>query len=94
MELSSAPILWILVEVVIPLRLRDVQEGIPMLVMVTENQLISPQAVCAGCLMADHNGQPRWQQGELRCGRLITGIGGDQPAQFECQMGFRIANIG
>jgi hypothetical protein len=64
-----------------------------MLVMMTENQLISPHTVCASCLMADRNGQPRWQHGELRCGRMVTGIAGDQPPQFECQMGFRIAEI-
>jgi hypothetical protein len=64
-----------------------------MLVMLTDNQLISPQSVCQTCLLADHNGQPRWHQGQLRCGRAISGLRQDQPAQFECQMGFRIADI-
>jgi hypothetical protein len=64
-----------------------------MLVMLTDNQLISPQTVCQGCLMADHNGRPRWQQGVLRCGRQVTVLNEDQPAQFECDMGFRIADI-
>ncbi|NJL44982.1 MAG: hypothetical protein HC922_03000 [Leptolyngbyaceae cyanobacterium SM2_3_12] len=64
-----------------------------MLVILTENQLISPQSVCQTCLMADRNGQPRWQQGELRCGRMIPASAHDQPTQFECQMGFRIASI-
>lgn len=64
-----------------------------MLVMLTDSQLISPQAVCQTCLMADQNGQPRWQQGELRCGRMIPDLTHEQPTQFECQMGFRIASV-
>jgi len=64
-----------------------------MLVMLTDNQLISPQTVCQGCLMADQHGRPRWQQGELRCGRQVAGLDAGQPTQFECEMGFRIAAI-
>ena len=64
-----------------------------MLVMLTDTQLISPQAVCQGCLMADQNGRPRWNQGVLRCGRPVVGSNENQPAQFECEMGFRIADI-
>jgi hypothetical protein len=64
-----------------------------MLVMMTDNQLISPQAVCQSCLMADHNGQPRWRQGSLYCGRMVSGLDRNQPVQFECQMGFRVTSI-
>ena len=64
-----------------------------MLVIMTENQLISPQVVCCNCLMADRHGQPRWQQGVLRCGRRVAGLDQTQPTQFECQMGFRVADI-
>lgn len=64
-----------------------------MLVVMTENQLLSPAVVCQNCLMADQQGQPRWHQGQLRCGRLLSEMHDGQPAQYECQMGFRIANI-
>ena len=64
-----------------------------MLVIMTDNQLISPQAVCSSCLMADRHGQPRWQQGRLRCGRPVVSLDQAQPALFECQMGFRVADI-
>ncbi|HEY9877789.1 MAG TPA: hypothetical protein V6D29_05000 [Leptolyngbyaceae cyanobacterium] len=64
-----------------------------MLVIVMDNQLIAPQAVCQGCLMANQQGQPRWHHGELRCGRTLNQIDSGQPTQYECQMGFRIANI-
>lgn len=64
-----------------------------MLVILMENQLLAPQHVCQSCLMADQSGQPRWQDGQLRCGRALNKLGDNQPDQFECQMGFRIANI-
>nr|WP_256995564.1 hypothetical protein [Halomicronema hongdechloris] len=43
--------------------------------------------------MADQHGRPRWHHGELRCGRLLARMSEAQPEQYECQMGFRIANI-
>ncbi|MBE9076907.1 hypothetical protein IQ241_06295 [Romeria aff. gracilis LEGE 07310] len=65
-----------------------------MLVILMENQLLSPQAVCPGCPMADQSGQPRWQSGQLRCGRPLENRIQNGPAhQYECQMGFRIAEI-
>lgn len=64
-----------------------------MLVVVMENQLLQPQQICQGCLMADQSGQPRWRQGELRCGRALSHAAHEAPTQYECQMGFRIANI-
>ncbi|MGF1568284.1 MAG: hypothetical protein ACFCVD_09480 [Nodosilinea sp.] len=64
-----------------------------MLVILTDDQLISPQTVCSSCLMADQNGQPRWQQGRLGCGRMLPGPSQGQPTQFECQMGFRVAQV-
>jgi hypothetical protein len=64
-----------------------------MLVILMENQLVSPQQVCPTCLMADQGGQPRWQQGQLRCGRALRKQEQGQPDQYECQMGFRIAHI-
>lgn len=64
-----------------------------MLVILMENQILQPKQVCQSCLMADISGQPRWDQGQLRCGRALAKLGDSLPNQFECQMGFRIANI-
>lgn len=64
-----------------------------MLVILTKNQILPPQQVCQTCLLANQNGQPRWHQGQLRCGRAISKLSENQPEQYECQMGFRIANI-
>ncbi len=64
-----------------------------MLVMLTKNQLLAPRQVCQTCLLADRRGQPRWRQGQLCCGRLIHKTAASQPQQYECRMGFRIANI-
>ncbi|MEM6424601.1 MAG: hypothetical protein AAGF66_01115 [Cyanobacteria bacterium P01_H01_bin.119] len=64
-----------------------------MLVMLTQEQLLSPQVVCQGCLMADSTGQPRWRHGQLRCGRPIGSPGQGQSQHYECQMGFRVTNI-
>jgi len=64
-----------------------------MLVMLTDNQLLSTQAVCPGCVMADQSGRPRWHNGQLRCGRTVNNVGNGQPHHYECQMGFRIADV-
>jgi hypothetical protein len=64
-----------------------------MLVIMMEDQLISPQQVCQACLMADQSGQPRWNQGRLRCGRALGKVTEQVPEQFECQMGFRVVHI-
>jgi len=64
-----------------------------MLVILMDNQVISPNQVCQSCLLADQSGQPRWRGGQLRCGHAIARISEQQPAQYECEMGFRIANI-
>ncbi|MDX2231654.1 MAG: hypothetical protein NW220_18615 [Leptolyngbyaceae cyanobacterium bins.349] len=64
-----------------------------MLVILMENQLISPNHVCSTCLLADQSGQPRWSSGRLRCGRALQKHDDQQMEQFECQMGFRVANV-
>ena len=64
-----------------------------MLVILMDKQLLPTQKVCPGCLMANRQGQPRWQHGKLRCGRLLEKLADEQPDQYECQMGFRVANI-
>jgi hypothetical protein len=63
------------------------------LVILMDNQLLSPKQVCQSCLMADASGQPRWSSGKLRCGRVLNPINQQNPEQFECEMGFRVANI-
>ncbi len=65
-----------------------------MLVIITDRQIICPQDICVGCLWATTQGQPRWRQGQLRCGQQISQLtGGEQPSAYECQMGFRLVNI-
>ncbi|NJK37640.1 MAG: hypothetical protein HC835_08395 [Oscillatoriales cyanobacterium RM2_1_1] len=64
-----------------------------MLVILMENQLIEPEQVCQGCLLANQKGQPRWKGGQLTCGQLVEKPIHDQPDQYQCQMGFRIADI-
>lgn len=64
-----------------------------MLVVLTDKQVISAEQICQGCLLADRSGLPRWRQGQLYCGRLLN-IGQIQQANiYECQMGFKVANI-
>jgi hypothetical protein len=64
-----------------------------MLVILMENQVLAPQQVCQSCLLADGSGQPRWRGGQLRCGQAIGKFTEQQPDQYECMMGFRIAQI-
>ena len=58
-----------------------------------ENQLVAPQQVCQGCLLAAQSGQPRWKGGQLCCGHRVPKLVHTQLDQYECQMGFRIASI-
>jgi hypothetical protein len=64
-----------------------------MLVILTDEQILSPDQVCQGCLMADHHGSPRWRQGKLGCGQSLGRVDRNHPALFQCQMGFKLANI-
>ncbi|NEO32367.1 MAG: hypothetical protein F6K36_18435 [Symploca sp. SIO3C6] len=64
-----------------------------MLVILMDEQVISPSQVCHGCLLADHNGQPRWRHGKLSCGHAIRKLTENEPDQYECEMGFRIAKV-
>ncbi len=64
-----------------------------MLVILTDNQILSTQNICQSCLMADQSGQPRWRQGKLQCGRAVRDYGEQQPNQYECQMGFRVVAV-
>lgn len=66
-----------------------------MLVILTEDQLLSPQVVCQSCLLADRQGQPRWHHDRLCCGRLLDQLSDTEPhpKQYQCQMGFRVAEV-
>jgi len=64
-----------------------------MLVILMDEQVLSPNQVCQNCLLADQSGQPRWHRGKLGCGQAIRKLTPHQPDQYECEMGFRIANV-
>jgi hypothetical protein len=64
-----------------------------MLIMFTDEQLFSPHLVCQNCLLADSQGQPRWQKGRLRCGHPICRPSEQQLQQYQCRMGFRVAEV-
>jgi hypothetical protein len=66
-----------------------------MLVVIINNQIIAPERVCQACLMA-RDGQPRWQQGKLGCGRLVHNLNccpEPQSDTYVCQMGFRLVDV-
>ncbi|WP_299491931.1 hypothetical protein [Acaryochloris sp. IP29b_bin.137] len=66
-----------------------------MLVILTKDQLLSPQVVCQSCVLADRQGRPRWRQDRLCCGHLLEQISETEPQskQYQCQMGFRVAEV-
>ena len=65
-----------------------------MLVIVTDNQILATDVVCHSCLFANQQGQPRWSQGQLQCGRLLGSQDNNKLSQYECCMGFKIAEVG
>ncbi|MBD2580320.1 hypothetical protein [Oscillatoria sp. FACHB-1406] len=64
-----------------------------MLVILTDQQVISPKQVCQGCLFANTSGLPRWHNGKLGCGHALSSVERTRPEVYECQMGFRLTNI-
>lgn len=64
-----------------------------MLVILIEDQLLKPTTVCQTCPMASQSGEPRWQKGRLRCGRPIDTPPTKGATQYECTMGFRVAEV-
>jgi hypothetical protein len=64
-----------------------------MLVILMDDQVLAPEQVCQSCLLADRSGNPRWRGGQLYCGQAIRKLTEQQPEQYECIMGFRIAEI-
>lgn len=64
-----------------------------MLVILTDEQVLSTKQVCASCLLATHQGEPRLHQGHLGCGSSLRSHQAHQPALYECQMGFKLAEL-
>jgi len=64
-----------------------------MIVILIDDQRVEPATVCQSCPMASQSGQPRWQQGRLRCGRPVDKAVGKGSTQYECTMGFRVAEL-
>ena len=64
-----------------------------MLVILTESQVIPPQRVCQSCLLADQAGQPRSHNGKPTCANALNKLTLQDSAQYECKMGFRLAEI-
>jgi hypothetical protein len=80
-----------------------------MIVMIVDQQILSPKQVCQNCLMSDQSGLPRWHDSKLGCGKMrsqsatrsesfrVPG-GKSQPTSkqaqvYECQMGFNLTWI-
>jgi hypothetical protein len=68
-----------------------------MLMMVTDTQILSPQQVCGGCLLASLEGEPRWKSGKLDCGKPLQDDKDSSTDhcldRYECAMGFHLALI-
>jgi hypothetical protein len=64
-----------------------------MLIILVEDQILTPKQVCQSCLLADESGSPRWRGGQLVCAHAVEKLTAQQPEQYECVMGFRIAYI-
>ena len=64
-----------------------------MLVILANEQIISPRQVCQGCLLADQSGSPRWHDGRLCCGHSLGKPNENQPDLYQCQMGFKLAHV-
>ncbi|WP_017654330.1 hypothetical protein [Fortiea contorta] len=64
-----------------------------MLVILIDDQILAPRQVCQTCLLADSSGQPRWRQGQLRCGQQLRQLTQQHPEHYQCKMGFLVAHI-
>ena len=47
-----------------------------MIVMIVDQQILSPKQVCQNCLMSDQSGLPRWHDSKLGCGKKRSHSGG------------------
>ncbi|MEY2834017.1 MAG: hypothetical protein RLZZ574_3277 [Cyanobacteriota bacterium] len=70
-----------------------------MIVMIVDQQILSPKQVCQNCLMSNQSGLPRWHDSKLGCGKKRSHSGGGASSQpttskqaqvYECQMGFNL----
>ena len=64
-----------------------------MLVIVLDEQVLSTEKVCPGCLLANAQGSPRWGNGKLKCGRSAHSQETKQSSLYECQMGFKLVQL-
>ena len=64
-----------------------------MVVMMIDRQLLSAKQVCQSCLMANRFGLPRWNRGELGCGKIMEKSDPDQATVYRCHMGFNVTQI-
>lgn len=64
-----------------------------MLVIFQDEQIFRADKICQGCLLASQKGVPRWKGGKLQCGHCVGKLNQNQPTFYECEMGFRLANI-
>jgi hypothetical protein len=63
-----------------------------MVVLLTDREVLSPGQVCRQCLFASTAGEPRFQDGQVICGR---GNAAQAPATKPqcCPMGFRVVEM-
>ncbi len=64
-----------------------------MLVIFTNEQIMPPEKICGGCLLASSDGLPRWHQSKLSCGKSVGQFPDSGSDIYECEMGFKIANL-
>ncbi|ACK64840.1 conserved hypothetical protein [Rippkaea orientalis PCC 8801] len=64
-----------------------------MLVILANDNILSVRAVCQGCLLANNQGLPRWNEGKLSCGYSLSPLDNHQPQRYQCEMGFQVAQI-
>jgi hypothetical protein len=72
-----------------------------MLVILTDNHILTPKQVCQSCVLSDNSGEPRWRSGKLSCGHAIAPaltcqfakLTNQQPELYQCAMGFCLAKI-
>ena len=64
-----------------------------MIVMITDEQILSAKQICQNCLMADSSGQPRWRGGQLGCGRALQNSSFRKAKIYRCQMGFDVTEV-
>lgn len=73
-----------------------------MVVLLTEQGILSPRQVCPGCILASDQGLPRFRGGHLSCGSSAaaevkvtpTDLGrSDAATGQDCPMGFRVVDV-